>query len=114
MLKPVVVASAIALAGTPAMADVYFNPEVNAGFSGSEYSASSLELHVGFEEGPWYVQAGPAMLNDGSSSEWGLSAKTGMTVPISSKADIYGELSYAKFEDADAGYGMKLGAKYFF
>ena len=115
MFKPVAVASAIALAGAPAMAEgVYFNPEVNAGFSGSEYSGSVLELHVGYEEGPWYIQAGPAMVNGGGDSEWGFSGKTGLSVPVTEKADVYGEVSYAKFEDTDAGYGVKVGAKYFF
>ena len=116
MFKPLALASAIALAGAPAMAEsgVYFNPEYNAGFTGSKFAGSSLELHVGYEEGPWYIQAGPAMANDGSSSEWGMSAKTGLSAAVSKKADIYTEVSYAKFKDSDAGYGIKLGSKYRF
>ena len=115
MFKPFAVASAVALAGTPVMANgVYINPEANASFSGSEYSASSLELHVGWEEGPWYMQAGPAMVNTKGHSEWGMSAKTGLSIPVGQKADVYGEVSYAKFENVDPGYGMKVGAKYFF
>jgi hypothetical protein len=54
------------------------------------------------------------MVNGGGSSEWGFSGKTGLSIPVSDKADVYGELSYAKFEDSDAGYGLKVGAKYFF
>ena len=116
MFKPLAVASAIALAGTPAMAEpsVYINPEYNAGFSGSKFAGSSLELHVGYEEGPWYIQAGPALANDGSDSEWGMSAKTGLSAAVSEKADLYTEVSYAKFKDSDAGYGIKLGSKYRF
>ena len=118
MLKPLPVLGALALAGTPAMAEgldgLYLNPEFNAGFSGAQFSGSSLELHVGYEEGPWYIQAGPAMANDGSSSEWGMSAKTGLSAAVSKKADIYTEVSYAKFKDSDAGYGIKLGSKYRF
>ena len=116
MFKPLAFASAIALAGAPAMAEsgVYVNPEYNAGFTGSKFAGSSLELHVGYEEGPWYIQAGPAMANDGSSSEWGMSAKTGLSAAVSKKADIYTEVSYAKFKDSDAGYGIKLGSKYRF
>ena len=116
MFKPVALASAIALAGAPAMAEpsVYVNPEYNAGFSGSKFAGSSLELHVGYEEGPWYIQAGPALANDGSSSEWGMSAKTGLSAAVSEKADLYTEVSYAKFKDSDAGYGIKLGSKYRF
>ena len=116
MFKPFAVASAIALAGTPAMAEsgVYINPEYNAGFSGSEFAGSSLELHVGYEEGPWYVQAGPALANDGSDAEWGFSAKTGLSGSLTEKMDLYGEVSYAKFNGSDAGYGLKVGSKYRF
>ena len=116
MIKRLAIASAIALAGTPAMAEpsVYVNPEYNAGFSGSKFAGSSLELHVGYEEGPWYVQAGPALANDGSSSEWGMSVKSGLSGSVSEKMDLYTEVSYAKFQDADAGYGVKLGSKYRF
>ena len=116
MFKPVALASAIALAGAPALAEpsVYVNPEYNAGFSGSKFAGSSLELHVGYEEGPWYIQAGPALANDGSDSEWGMSAKTGLSAAVSEKADLYTEVSYAKFKDSDAGYGIKLGSKYRF
>lgn len=118
MFKPLAFASAIALAGAPAMAEgldgLYVNPEYNAGFSGSKFAGSSLELHVGYEEGPWYIQAGPALANDGSDSEWGMSAKTGLSAAVSKNADIYTEVSYAKFKDSDAGYGIKLGSKYRF
>ena len=116
MIKPLAIAGAIALAGTPAMAEpsVYVNPEYNAGFSGSKFAGSSLELHVGYEEGPWYIQAGPALANDGSDSEWGMSAKTGLSGSVSEKMDLYTEVSYAKFKDSDAGYGIKLGSKYRF
>ena len=116
MFKPLALASAIALAGAPAMAEpsVYVNPEYNAGFSGSKFAGSSLELHVGYEEGPWYIQAGPALANDGSDSEWGMSAKTGLSGSVSEKMDLYTEVSYAKFKDSDAGYGIKLGSKYRF
>lgn len=116
MIKPLAIAGAIALAGTPAMAEpsVYVNPEYNAGFTGSKFAASSLELHVGYEEGPWYIQAGPALANDGTDSEWGMSAKTGLSGSVSEKMDLYTEVSYAKFKDSDAGYGIKLGSKYRF
>ena len=116
MFKPLAFASAIALAGAPAMAEsgVYVNPEYNAGFTGSKFAGSSLELHVGYEEGPWYIQAGPALANDGSDSEWGMSANTGVSGSVTEKMDLYTEVSYAKFKDSDAGYGIKLGSKYRF
>ena len=118
MIKPVVIASVVALAGAPAMAEgldgLYLNPEYNAGLSGSSFAGSSLELHVGYEEGPFYVQAGPAVANDSTKSEWGFSGKAGVSAPVNEKLDLYTELSYAKFQDADAGYGVKLGSKYRF
>ena len=118
MIKPVAIASAIALAGTPAMAEgldgLYFNPEFNAGFSGSQFSGSSLELHVGYEEGPFYIQAGPAMSNNTVDSEWSFSGKAGASASLTEKMGLYTEASYAKFKDSDAGYGLKLGAQYAF
>ena len=118
MIKPVVIASVVALAGAPAMAEglsgVYVNPEYNAGFSGSSFAGSSLELHAGYEAGPFYIQAGPALANDGTDSEWGFSGKAGVSAPVNEKLDLYTELSYAKFKDVDAGYGVKLGSKYRF
>ena len=116
MFKPLAFASALALASAPAMAEgsVFINPEYNAGFTGSQFAGSTLELHVGYEEGPWYIQAGPALANDGSDSEWGMSAKTGVSGSVSEKMDLYTEVSYAKFKDSDAGYGIKLGSKYRF
>lgn len=115
MLKQLSLVSALALAGTPVMAQsVYLNPEYNAGFSGSKFGGSSLELHVGYEEGPWYIQAGPALSNDTSDSEWGFSGKTGISADVNDKMNLYTEASYSKFKDTDAGYGLKLGAKYLF
>lgn len=118
MLKPVVIASAIALAGTPAMAQgldgLYFNPEFNGGFSGSKYVGSSADFHLGYEDGPWYLQAGPALSNDTVDSEWGFSGKAGVSAPVNKNITVYTEGSYAKFKDTDANYGLKLGAKYLF
>ena len=118
MIKPAAIASAIALAGAPAMAGgldgLYFNPEFNSGFSGSSFTGSSLELHVGYEEGPFYIQAGPAMSNNTVDSEWGFSGKAGASAPLTESMSIYTEASYAKFKDMDAGYGLKLGARYAF
>jgi outer membrane autotransporter protein len=118
MLKSLSLVGALALAGAPAMAEgldgLYFNPEFNAGFSGASFSGSSLELHVGYEEGPFYIQAGPAMSNDTVDSDWGFSGKAGASAFLTEEMSLYTEASYAKFKDVDAGYGLKLGAKYAF
>lgn len=118
MIKSLFVSGAVGTASvlaSPVLAGgVYVNPEYNAGFSGAEFVGSTLEAHVGFQEGPFYIQAGPALSNDGSDSEWGFSGKTGVSAAVSSKLDLYTEVGYAKFEDVDAAYALKLGGKYAF
>ena len=51
---------------------------------------------------------------DGGNAEVGFSAKTGVSAPVAEKLDLYGEVSFAKYEDIDAGYGLKLGGKFVF
>ena len=51
------------------------------------------------------------MQPQGGDVEMGFSAKTGVSAPVADKIDIYGEVSYAKYENIDAGYGLKLGGK---
>tara|TARA_R100001163_G_scaffold38874_1_gene29608 strand:+ start:10928 stop:11287 length:360 start_codon:yes stop_codon:yes gene_type:complete len=119
MIKKLIASTAVAMAsvlGSPASeaGEIYVNPEYNAGFSGAEFVASSLELHAGFQEGPFYIQAGPALSNDGSDSEWGFSGKTGISAAVSSNIDLYTEVGMAKFDDEDAAYGIKLGGKLVF
>lgn len=116
MLKALFASGALIACSTgAAYADgFYLNPEYNAGFSGNQFAGSSLEGHVGWEKGAFYIQGGPALANDGSDSEWGWSAKTGVGAPVTEKFDIYGEVSVAKFEARDAGYGLKVGGKYKF
>ena len=43
-----------------------------------------------------------------------MSAKTGVSGSVTENMDLYTEVSYAKFKDSDAGYGIKLGSKYRF
>lgn len=119
MIKKLIVSTAAALASvlvSPASeaGEIYVNPEYNAGFSGASFVASSLELHAGFQEGPFYIQAGPALANDGSDSEWGFSGKTGISAPVADNIDLYTEVGMSKFEDQDASYGLKLGGKLVF
>jgi len=110
-----VAVTAIALA-SPAQAEgFYLNPEFNAGWSGSDFSGSVLEGHVGWEKGPFYIQAGPAYAQpDGGDAEVGFSGKMGIATPVAESFDIYGEVSVAKFDEMDAGYGLKVGGKYSF
>ena len=65
-----VVATAFALGSPSVKAEgkMYANPEFVTGFSGSKSSGSSLDLHVGYKDGPFFIQAGPAMSNDTTST----------------------------------------------
>ena len=110
------VAVSAAVLASPAQADgFYLNPEFNAGWTGSDFNSSLLEGHVGYEKDGLYIQGGPAYAQpDGGDAELGFSGKMGISAPVSESFDVYGEVSAAKFDDVDAGYGLKVGAKYSF
>ena len=120
MIKSLIVSSAVvgaAVLASPAQAEgnFYLNPEYNAGWSGSDFTAGVLDAHVGYESGAFYLQGGPSVLMvDGADAEVGFSGKTGLSTAVSDNVNMYTELSFAKYEDVDAGYGLKLGAKYSF
>ena len=119
MFKTLLVSGAVvsaAVLASPAQAEgFYLNPEFNAGWSGSDFTGSVLEGHVGWEKGGLYLQGGPALAQpDGGDAEVGLSGKMGIGASVSESFDVYGEVSAAKFDDVDAGYGLKVGGKYKF
>ena len=110
------VAVSAAVLASPAQADgLYLNPEFNAGWTGSDFNSSLLEGHVGWEKDGFYIQGGPAYAQpDGGDAELGFSGKMGIGADVSESFGIYGEVSAAKFDDVDAGYGLKVGGKYKF
>ena len=110
------IVGALALAPLSARADgFYLNPEWNGGWSGSDFGGAVLDGHVGYESGAFYIQGGPSWLQpDAGDTEVGFSAKTGVSAAVAEPLDVYGEVSYAKYKDADAGYGLKAGLKYKF
>lgn len=118
MLKSAIfAATAVAISGGAALADgFYINPEYNGSFDeGLEYGGGVIDGHVGYEKGNFYIQGGPsALLPNGGEAVGGFSAKTGYTAPISEAFSVYGEVSAAKYEDLDLGFGAKIGAKYKF
>ena len=120
MIKLLIVSSAVVGAvalGSPVQAEGNFfvNPEYNAGWSGSDFTAGVLGAHVGYESGAFFAQIGPSILMvDGADAETGFSGKTGLSGAVADNVDMYGEISFAKYEDVDAGYGLKVGAKYSF
>ena len=111
-----VAVSAAALA-SPALADVYVNPEFNGGVYGDDYLGGTLNLDVGYEvsDGPYsfYIQGGPAIvMPDGVDSELELAGKFGGSVAVSEKVSVYGELSGMTGDELSIG--SKLGMKYTF
>ena len=117
MIKALIVSSAVvgaAVLASPAQAEgFYVNPEYNAGWVGSDFTAGVLDAHVGYESGAFFAQIGPSVLAvDGADTEVGFSGKTGLSGAVSENVDMYGEVSFAKYEDVDSAYGLKVGAKY--
>ena len=111
-----VAVSAAALA-SPALADVYVNPEFNGGSYGNDWLGGTLNLDVGYEvsDGPYsfYIQGGPAIvMPDGVESEIEFAGKFGGSVAVSEKASVYGELSGMTGDELSIG--SKLGIKYSF
>jgi len=112
--------AATTLASAPASAGVYLNAESNDGFTGSEYTGRTVDLHVGYEGSikkfDYYIQGGPAFTAvadvDGKESE--LSGKLGGTWNVSQKLGVYGEFSGISNGEEDNNYGTKIGAKFSF
>ena len=106
--------------GAANAADMYLNVEANTGVVRSELGAVTTEAHIGVEDttasgASWYVQAGP-MLNSNTGigeTSVDLSGKLGGSVPVNSRVDLYGELSFAT-TDMDTAYGAKVGTKFKF
>ena len=110
-------ASTFAIA--PAFAGgVYVNVEYNASLTGSDYTGSTTDFHVGYEGGEdgfgYYVQGGPAIVaTDGADSDNELSGKVGASLAATDKLDFYGELAVITAED-DNSWATKIGTKYSF
>ena len=69
MIKQTVAALAALplLASGAAVAGPYVNIESNSGFTGSDYSSTTIDNHLGYEsavgeDASWYIQAGPALV----------------------------------------------------
>ena len=114
-----------ALAATPLMAGAalagpYVNVEANSSFTGSDYTGTTTDAHVGYagEAGAvsYGVQAGPSfVVTDGGESDTVLSGKAYASVAATESLSVYGEVSFAGgIDDADNGYGTKGGATWSF
>ncbi len=115
-----ILASVFTSAGA-AVAGPYVNVESNASYTGSDYTNSTTDFHVGWEGDlsettSYYVQGGPAIVAvDSEDNDTQLSGKAGGNVAVSDKLDLYGEVSVLTASgDTDNAWGTKIGAKYSF
>ena len=120
MIKSALAAvAALPILGSAAIAGPYVNVEANSGWTGSDYSGTTTEAHVGYaddlsETASYYVQAGPAFISeDGEATETELSGKAGVGVAVAENVEVYGEISFVTSDD-DNGYGTKFGVTYSF
>ena len=120
-MKSIIIAAAAApFIAAPAMAGPYVHVEANSGYTGTDYEGTVIESHVGYEgdlgeKASYYVQAGPAFIQeDGEAGETELSGKAGVSVAVSERVDVYGEISFITDDGEDNGYGTKVGATYRF
>jgi hypothetical protein len=121
MIKSVLAAAAAApFMATAAFAGPYVNVEANSGFTGTDYTGTTTDFHVGFEgtEGAlgYYIQGGPSLKSpDGGTAETVFSAKAGGSVAATEALSLYGEVSLATAKgDVKNGYGAKAGVKWAF
>jgi len=123
MFKSVFAASAALFASAgAALAGPYVNVEANAGWTGSDYTSTTTDLHVGYEgalgeSASYYVQGGASVVSpDGAESDTVPSGKAGLGLGLTDALGAYGEVSFigSGDDDIDRGYGAKLGVKYSF
>jgi hypothetical protein len=113
-------ATAAVVAPSAALAGPYVNVEANSGFTGSDYTGTTTDAHVGWAGASGAVsygaQIGPSfVVTDGGESDTVLSGKVYGSVAATDNLDVYGELSFAGgIDDADNGYGTKVGVTWSF
>ena len=113
-------ATAAVVAPSAAFAGPYVNVEANSSFTGSDYTGTTTDAHVGYAGDigsvGYYAQVGPSFVTtDGGESDTVLSGKVYGSVAATEALDLYGELSFAGgIDGADNGYGTKIGATWSF
>ena len=116
-----VAASPFLLAGA-AFAGPYVNVEANSGWTGTDYTGTNTDLHVGFdgalgEKASYYVQGGATVTApDGTDGDTVPSGKLGLSASLTDALGVYGEVSFvgSGSDTVDRGYGSKAGVKYSF
>ena len=114
--------AALSVSAGAALAGPYVNVEANSGWTGSDYSGTTTDLHVGYEgalgeSGSYYVQGGASLVSpDNGETDTVPSGKAGLGLALTDALGAYGEVSFigSGDEDLDRGYGAKLGVKYSF
>jgi len=123
MIKPILLVAAASLAAPAAFAGgFYANVEANSSLTGTDYSSTTTDIHIGYEGGTdtfgYYVQGGPAVVAaDNVDSDTRLSGKVGANVAATEKLDFYGEVALLTADadtDDDNAWSTKLGAKWKF
>ena len=114
-------AAAAVAAPSAALAGPYVNVEANSGWTGSDYTGTTTDAHLGYEgtvgAAAWYVQGGVSLVSpDGGETDTVPSGKAGIGAPLTEALGAYGEVSFIGSGDSnvDRGYGAKLGLKYSF
>ena len=99
---------------------VRMNVEANSSFTGSDYTGTTTDAHVGYAGDigsvGYYAQVGPSFVTtDGGQSDTVLSGKVGASVAATESLSIYGEFAFAGgIDDADNSYGTKAGVTWSF
>ena len=113
-------ASPFLLAGA-AFAGPYVNVEANSGWTGTDYTGTNTDLHVGYDgtlgTSSYYVQGGATVTApDGTDGDTVPSGKLGLSAALTEGLGVYGEVSFVGSgdENIDRGYGSKAGVKYSF
>ena len=124
MIKTAFAAAAAAVAfAAPgaALAGPYVNVEANSGFTGSDYTGTTTDAHVGYSGSAglvdWYAQVGASYVNpDGGTPDTVPSGKAGASIAATESLSVYGEVSFlgSGDDDIDRGYGTKIGATWSF
>ena len=115
-------AAASAIAAPAAFAGPYVNVEANSSWTGSNYTGTNTDAHVGWEgvlgeTGSYYVQGGATIISpDGGEADTVPSGKAGLGIGVTDALSAYGEVSFVGSGDdsIDRGYGSKAGIKYSF
>tara|TARA_B100000674_G_scaffold120011_1_gene91321 strand:+ start:320 stop:694 length:375 start_codon:yes stop_codon:yes gene_type:complete len=115
-------AAASAIAAPAAFAGPYLNVEANSSWTGSNYTGTNTDAHVGWEgtlgeTTSYYVQGGATLVSpDGGELDTVPSGKAGLGISATEALGIYGEISFVGSGDSnvDRGYGSKAGIKYSF